>query len=213
MRISWLGHAMFQIFDESSGKTIITDPYAREVGYPLRSRRADILTVSHDHYDHNNISAVDSEIVLKGDTQKEIDGLKVVSLQTFHDEAGGSKRGRNWIFKFYGDTVLAHMGDFGEPDLRPEVEKFLSDVQVLLIPVGGTYTIGPVEALKIVEKLKPRIVIPMHYKTPYLKFEILGVESFIDGWSGRILEMESPTEMSDENMPEATTVVLLKLAI
>jgi len=212
MRIKWLGHAMFEINDEASGAVIITDPYAEEVGYPVKEREADIVTVSHDHYDHNNLKSVKAEKKLKMNVDEVFKGVRIASFQTYHDEAMGKKRGNNFIFKFYGELIVAHLGDYGEPYLRTEVKDFLSDADVVLLPVGGIYTIGPGEALNMVEALQPKVVIPMHYKTPYLKFELFGVDEFLKRTNLPSRQV-SELQISKESLPSETTIFVLDCAV
>lgn len=208
MKISWLGHAMFEIVDEKSNLTIVTDPYGEEVGYPLKKRKADVVTISHEHFDHNNRSIVEASHVLSKRGEFEINGVKISAIESFHDEAFGKKRGTNLIFKIEGEFKLAHLGDYGEPVLREEIGEFLKDLDVLFVPVGGTFTIGPQEASKLVEEVNPKIVIPMHYKTPHLKFELLSEEHFLKV-SGRESLKLDVLYLKNENLKDYEGKVVL----
>lgn len=212
MKIKWLGHAMFEINDEASGIAIITDPYAEEVGYPVKERKADIVTASHDHYDHNNLSSVKAEKILTGNVDEVYNGVRIVSFQTYHDEAMGKKRGTNFIFKFYGELTVAHLGDYGEQHLRAEVKDFLSDADIVLLPVGGIYTIGPEEAISLIEAVQPAVVIPMHYKTAYLKFELLGVDEFLKRIN-RPVKQVFELKINKESLPSETSIFVLDCAV
>lgn len=199
MQIKWLGHAMFEIYDEKSGLKIITDPYSEEVGYPVKKRTADVVTQSHDHFDHNNLSSVESKIVIKDEGLYEYGGLRFEGLQTFHDGHAGKQRGINLVFRIQGEMTVVHMGDYGENFLRKEVKEFISNTDILLIPVGGVFTIGPREAVEVVKETNPRIVIPMHYKTPHLKFELSGVDEFLK-LSGFRYESKDELNISKEEL-------------
>lgn len=211
MIIKWLGHAMFEIKDELEDITIITDPYSLEVGYPVQKRKADILTMSHDHYDHNNSDSVDADIVLTGEVETEYKGLKISSLKTYHDEASGRKRGFNYIFKFDNELKVAHLGDFGEPVIRDEVIEFLKGVNILLVPVGGVYTIGPKEAAELIKAVSPQIAVPMHYKTPLLKFELGTIDEFLLHWGSDFEKTNALLKIDKSSLPEKTKVVVLEL--
>jgi L-ascorbate metabolism protein UlaG (beta-lactamase superfamily) len=208
MKIKWLGHAMFELEDDVRGVSIITDPYSPDVGYPVKERTADIVTVSHDHYDHNYVASIKAAREFKGVVDEEYKGMRAVSFPTYHDEVMGRKRGNNAIFKFYGELTVAHLGDYGEPHLREEVKKFLSDADILLVPVGGTFTVGPEEAVSLIETLKPPVAIPMHYRTPYLKFELFDVEEFLKRLSYPVQRLAA-LELSKETLPATTTIYVL----
>ncbi|MCX7832488.1 MAG: MBL fold metallo-hydrolase [Actinobacteria bacterium] len=199
MIIKWLGHAMFEILDEKSGLKIITDPYSEEVGYPVKKRSADVVTQSHDHFDHNNISSVESKMVIKDEGLFEYGGVRFEGLRTFHDEHAGKQRGINLIFKIQGEMTVVHMGDYGEKFLRQEVKEFISGADILLLPVGGVFTIGPREAVQVVKEANPKIVIPMHYKTPHLKFELSSVDDFLNE-SGLLYESREELRVFKENL-------------
>lgn len=213
MKIIWLGHAMFEIIDTNSGMKIITDPYSSEVGYPVEKRSADILTVSHDHYDHNNTSIVNARLVLNSETEAKFDGLKVSSITTYHDDAQGTMRGKNLVFKFEGEATVVHLGDYGEKFLRSEVKEFISGADVMLVPVGGIYTIGPKEAAQLVKETSPKIAVPMHYKTPHLRFDLSGVEEFLSE-AGLLVEEREELLLEDEEIKHpGTKVVVLKYRV
>lgn len=176
--IFWLGQACFVI--QTGGLTILTDPYAR-LGYEVeRVEGVDVVTVSHEHFDHNNVAmAVGRPLVLRGlaargarfnrvDTK--VKDVRIFTVNSYHDEVKGAKRGKNAIFVFevpFGERTfrLVHMGDFGEAQLGEARVAAIGRPDVLLIPVGGSFTIGPAEADRVIAELRPKIVVPMHYKT------------------------------------------------
>ena len=137
--------------------------------------------VTHAHYDHSNTEALGGEpFLVAGPGEYEVKGVPIRGIETFHDRAAGKERGLNTIYRFEveGITVL-HLGDFGEERLREEALEEVGDVDVLLIPVGGTYTIDAADAARITKQVEPAYVIPMHYKLPGVKANLTGVEPFL----------------------------------
>ncbi|NLP13497.1 MAG: MBL fold metallo-hydrolase [Clostridium sp.] len=179
MRIKWLGHACFLLTSEK-GIRIVTDPFDETVGYRVEKTEADIVTTSHDHYDHNNIGMIEGDAKhIQGSGRVKIKDIEIMGVQTCHDECGGKKRGKNHVFNFRIDGIkVCHLGDLGHV-LTHEQVKEIGDVDVLLIPVGGIYTIDYKGAYEVVNLLKPSIIIPMHFKTPDLSFELDGVDKFL----------------------------------
>lgn len=184
MKITWLGHASFLV-ETKDGTRIITDPYESgsydgAVGYPPIDERADIVTVSHDHADHNAVDAVTGEPeVVRGTDERTVRGVSIRGLDTFHDENKGQDRGRNTIFVMDVDGLrLGHLGDLGHVLSEGEVAA-LGQVDVLLAPVGGYYTIGPEEAKLVAESVGAKVIIPMHFKTDALGFPIQPVDDFL----------------------------------
>lgn len=177
MNIRWLGHSAFLI-TTGAGVSVLTDPYDPYVGCRMPSAAPDIVTVSHDHEDHNCLEAVSgSPCVLRGGDVYDKGGLSVSSVHTFHDSEKGRLRGDNFAFVFKADGLtLCHMGDVGE--FVPELFRPI-DIDVLMLPVGGKYTVDGNTAYRYVEQLKPSLVLPMHFKTPYCNFAIDGADVFL----------------------------------
>ena len=183
MKIKWNGHASFTITSDK-GIVIVTDPYDPS-GYggvlkyePVKDR-ADGVIISHDHADHNYVDSLKgSPEVLKG--SGEINGIQVIGVQTFHDESGGSERGKNMVFAFGVDDVnVCFLGDLGH-ELTPEQVEAIGPVDVLLVPVGGTYTLDAEGAARVVKSLRAKVAIPMHFKTEKCDLPIAGVEGFLE---------------------------------
>jgi L-ascorbate metabolism protein UlaG (beta-lactamase superfamily) len=182
MHIVYLGHSCFKIQDKttSDGVTVLTDPYDKSVGLRAPSLEADIVTISHGHPDHNNKDAVRNKAFII-DTAGEYDvkGVLIEGVDSFHDEKNGTERGHNIIFRITVDDVsIVHLGDLGHILDTKQLEH-LSGADILLVPVGGKYTLDAKKAVEVVSQIEPRIVIPMHYKTEGVKMEIDGVEKFI----------------------------------
>jgi L-ascorbate metabolism protein UlaG (beta-lactamase superfamily) len=178
MRIKWLGHSCFKI-SSKNGIRIVTDPFDDNLGYRIPSVETDIVTVSHGHYDHNFVDCLngDFEVIDKvGDFN--VKGIPVRGVHTFHDEEEGAKRGGNIVYTFVVDDIkICHLGDLGHL-LTPSQLEMIGDVDVLLIPVGGVYTIAAAQAVEVIKQLKPAVVVPMHYKTKALRLNVDPVEGF-----------------------------------
>ena len=213
MKIKWLGHASFLITSDS-GVRIITDPYEPndKLLYGAIDESADIATVSHDHFDHGNVAAVKgAPQVVKGDA--EIRGIKFKGIATFHDSSEGKERGSNTIFCFEVDGVkVCHLGDLGH-ELTTEQAAQADAVDVLLLPVGGFYTIDATVAGRVAEQLKPRVVIPMHFKNSKCDFPIAGVEEFLRGKENISQPDASEVEFRAGEMPPTTRIIVLKPAL
>ncbi|MCM1195228.1 MAG: MBL fold metallo-hydrolase, partial [Firmicutes bacterium] len=179
MKIQYLGHSCFRLISEM-GTTIVCDPYEGDtVGFDMPRVRADAVTVSHHHKDHDctdnimgSYAELDAEITVCADD------VEIVSIPTFHDEVKGAKRGNNLVFKFNIDGLtVVHMGDVGCFD--ENLVKQIYGCDVLMIPVGGVYTVNAEVAKKYVDAVCPKTVIPMHYGTPYHKFDLDGIDNFL----------------------------------
>jgi L-ascorbate metabolism protein UlaG (beta-lactamase superfamily) len=213
VKIKWLGHAAFLITSES-GIRIITDPYgpADNLKYGRIEESADIVAVSHDHHDHNNVAAV------RGNPQvvrvtTEARGIKIKGVATYHDDAGGSQRGSNTIFCFNVDGVnVCHAGDLGHQLSDAQVAE-LGNIDVLLMPVGGFFTVDAQAASRVCDRLKPKVVIPMHYKNNKCAFTIAGVDEFLKGKSNVTRLDSSEVEFKVGGLPANTQIMVLKPAL
>lgn len=190
MKLTYFGHAMFLL--EANGASILIDPYDEQCGYTLPQVSPGHVIVSHEHFDHNNVGlakgtpsvirALRDEGKAWADLREHLGPFWLTTVPTFHDDAQGSKRGKNAMLVLEGEGLrLVHSGDLGHP-LTAEQVKALGRVDVLLIPVGGHYTIDAEEAERVVEQLRPRVVIPMHYKTEVNEsWPITRLEPFLGG--------------------------------
>lgn len=182
MLIRHIGHAEF-LTETESGVRIVTDPYDASCGYPTKAIKADIALVSHHHHDHDaveNLKGMPRIIDQAGEYTPEPD-VKVTAMKSFHDDEGGSKRGENLLFLVETEDLrLAHLGDLG-CDLTKEQAETLKNVDILMIPTGGFYTIDAKKAKAIADQLEARIILPMHYKTEYNHdWPISGPEAFME---------------------------------
>lgn len=178
MKIEYLGHSSFKL-TESTGTSVVCDPYDGSVGFEMKGVHADAVTISHGHFDHNNIKAVEGDpIILDKECSYDLPGVEIDAIKSFHDRQRGKQRGENLIFKFRMDGIdVCHLGDLGE-DCSSELIDLLLPVNVLLIPVGGNYTITAEMAKEYVDRIMPDIVIPMHYKAKDCKLDIDKVDEF-----------------------------------
>ncbi len=188
MKIRYLGHSCFEI-TAKNGKTIVTDPY-QGVGYSMpQDLRADIVTVSHSHFDHNYLAGVRYKTALTTAEGYEEKGIVVYGIPSYHDEVKGAKRGENILFKLEIDGVtLCHMGDIGEPCSSALVQK-IGKVDVLLIPVGGKYTVDAQGALDYIREIAPKAVIPMHYRPKDGSLDIAEIDGFLSLCKEKIREV------------------------
>lgn len=200
MKIRWLGHACFALVSKS-GTRIITDPYDESTGYVIPPVEADFITVSHDHFDHSTVSAVQGQPqVIRGKGEFKIKDIQARGVLTFHDNAGGMRRGQNTAFVFDIDGIrVCHLGDLGHV-LNSQQKAEIGKVDVLLIPTGGTYTIDPSLAQQVCLQLNPHLIIPMHYRTDALAFPLDTVDSFLKKIGGGRRLGQSTIELEKEDL-------------
>jgi len=218
MKIKFLGHAAFLI-TTADGTRIVTDPY-EPGGFggairhgPLREP-ADIVVISHEHGDHNYVKMVPGNpIVVKGREEQVQRGITFRALATHHDTSGGAQRGENIVRGLEADGLtVCHLGDLGHL-LSPEDAAALGAIDVLLVPVGGTFTIDAKGATAVVNRLRPHIAIPMHFLTHKVTLPLAPVEGFLAG-KPRVRRVDgSEIEVSRETLPEPTEIVVLQPAL
>ena len=178
MTISWFGQSCFRI--EAKEGSILTDPFAKEIGLKPPRIKDDVITVSHQHFDHNNVGDANPEaFIIQNPGEYEKQGIAVRGIASFHDDKQGAERGPNTIYIYKAeDITICHLGDLGHLLADAQVEA-IGDIDVLMIPVGGTYTLDAKTAAAVIGQIEPKIIIPMHYKVPGLEVMLDGVEKFI----------------------------------
>lgn len=216
MKVKWLGQASFLITSDA-GIKIITDPYApnERLTYNEIKESADIVTVSHGHGDHNNVAAIQGNPeVVKEAAAVEVGGIKFKGIPTYHDDAGGSQRGNNTIFCFEVDGIrVCHLGDLGHRLSDKQVTE-LGSVDILLIPVGGNFTIDAKVATEVCGRLSPKVIIPMHYRNERCpSFPVAGVDEFLKGKKGVKKLDTSEAEFKQGGLPATTQIIVLKPAL
>ncbi len=214
MKFKWLGHACF-VITSANGIKIITDPYLvdRGIHYSLIDEKADIVLVSHDHWDHNNVSAVKGNpVVIKDSGIHFAQDIEFKGVATYHDNSSGKERGPNNIFCFCMDKVnICHLGDLGHALSQQQIVD-IGKVDILLIPVGGNFTIGANDANEICDKLKPKVVIAMHFKNEKCDFPIETVAPFIEN-KNNVESMDlSELEINVNELPSSVKTIVLKPA-
>lgn len=215
MDIYWLGQAFFRLKGKKA--TLLIDPFKEDfTGLKLpRDLSADVVLSSHNHDDHNNTSIAvsptgDKPMIFKDPGEYEVSGIVITGISSFHDNSKGSERGKNTIFHLLFDGLnIVHLGDLGQSELSEEQINQLGTTDILLIPVGSVYTIDGKKASSIVSQLEPKIIIPMHYKIPGLKFELDGVEGFLKEMGAETNVAQPKLSITKEKLPEEPQVVLL----
>lgn len=203
MKIQYLGHSSFRLISQM-GNSVVTDPYnGRLTGYDMPHVNCDIVTVSHHHDDHNYIEALGGQpAVLDTQCEGTADDICIKSYSTFHDDKKGALRGANLVFTFLIDGInIAHLGDIGLYD--QSIVDALKGCNVLLVPVGGHYTIDAVTAKKYVDAINPQLVIPMHYAVPQGTIDIGMVDDFVDLFPmGTVVRADTDTIETDYIMDD-----------
>ncbi len=212
MKIKWIGHSCFLITSDK-GVKILTDPFKRDshLSYPRAAESVDIVTVSHEHLDHNDVdSVIGRPAVLKGHVQKVMQDVVIRTMSTWHDEFKGKEKGANTVFFFNVDTVnICHLGDLGHQLSSAEI-KVIGKVDVLMIPVGGLFTLDSNAASMVFDDIKPRIALPMHYKTDRCQWLKNTADEFVKG-KKHVKKLDSDEiELSAGEMPGNNEIWVLK---
>lgn len=198
--------------------TVVFDPYDSEfTGLSPLKISSDVVCVTHDHKDHNNAAIVKgvegdkAPFVISGPGEYEISGVNIVGVSSFHDDKKGEERGKNTIYHATVDDInFVHLGDLGQKVLTEEQVEELSTCDVLFIPVGSVYTISGKDAPDIISQLEPKIIIPIHYKLPKLKFDLDEVSVFLSAMGKEKIEPQQKLSISKDKLPEEPEVVLLE---
>ena len=218
MKIKWYGHAAFLITSDE-GTKIMIDPYepgafGGQLSYGKIKDQADIVLISHDHADHNYTQDLPgTPQVVKGSGSKTLKGISMKGVSTYHDPSQGTERGANTIFTIKINNIqLCHLGDLGHLLGDKELAE-IGPVDILLIPVGGFFTIDPKEATRVAEQIKPRILIPMHFKTGKCGFSIEPVEDFLKGKTNIKRSKASEATFDKATLPQQMEIVVLEHAL
>ncbi len=210
MDINWYGQSMFKLKGKST--TVVIDPYNPSMLElkPLKEIESQVVLISHSHPDHNYVKAiVDNPMIIEGPGEYEISGISIVGVQTYHDTEKGAQRGKNTVYNVNIDGInVVHLGDLGHLLTEEDVSQ-IGNVDILLVPVGGNYTINAEDAAKVVSQLEPKIVIPMHYKFDDLKLEIEGVDPFLKEMGAESVTPSPKLTVSKDKLPGETQVILL----
>ena len=218
MKVKWLGHAAF-VITSSDGTKVLTDPYKPgsydgAVGYGPITEPVDVVTVSHEHDDHNGVEGLPGQSeVVRGCGEHEAGGVRIHGYGCFHDETQGSDRGDNTIFVMDIDGIrVCHLGDLGHA-LSPEATKEIGPVDILLVPVGGFFTIDAAQAASAAEALGAKVIIPMHFKTESLGFPIAPVDDFLKEMGSYERPETAEVEITPESLTQGRRVIVLEHAL
>ena len=205
MKLKWYGHSCFGL-TFSNGTTIITDPFDDTTGYPLCTARADAVTSSHDHFDHNHIASVSGNpVMINTPGAHEINGIKITGTASFHDPEEGKLRGRNVIFSIEAEGLkLVHLGDLGHMPNEEQLEA-IKNADVIMMPIGGTFTITTPQAVELIAQAQPRAALAMHFHNEYCQFPITDEKEFV-ALTGAV-EMPNEIEITTETVLPAAIVM------
>lgn len=216
MTINWYGQSCFQI-SSNQGKnnhlSIIIDPFEENIGLKLpRKLEADIALVTHEHSDHNNVKKISgSPFVITGPGEYETKGVCILGTAAYHDNSTGKQKGKTTIYTIETEEIkICHLGNLDQKELSSDQLERISEVDILMLPVGGVFTINAEEAIKIMTQIEPRITIPMHYKVPGLKMKLDGADKFLKALGIKSLHPLPKLSIKKRDIPseEAKIVVL-----
>lgn len=218
MDITYLGHSCFKLRGKSA--SVVTDPYDTTVGLSLPRVSADLVTVSHAHGDHSEADKISGTArrkdpyVIQAPGEYEVEDVSVFGWSSFHDNVKGEERGRNVIYVIHIDDIrVCHLGDLGH-ELEDSLVDDLGKVDVLMVPVGGVYTIDASTATKVVGQLQPGIVIPMHFRTKQHDQKLFGqlqtVDEFLQAMESDKIEPVNKLSLNPGDIPEETEIVVLE---
>ena len=208
MEIVWLGHSCFKIRGREA--VIVTDPFDKTLGYPVKKLTASIVTVSHPHPQHSFVDGVAGDPrVIRKPGEYEIANVFIYGIAAFHDDSKGEKRGKNTVYLIQIEDVnICHLGDLGHVPTAEQVEQ-ISNADILMVPVGGNTTIGPAGAVETISLVQPKLVIPMHFKTDAVNLELEPLEGFLKQMGLKEVASQPKLNVSKSSLPAEMSVVVL----
>lgn len=207
--ITYFGHSAFRIRGKKA--TVVTDPYDESVFARVMTKvAADIVTVSHSHHDHNAVSRVIGEpFVVDRPGEYEIKGVFILGVPSFHDSEKGARRGKNTIFVIELDGVkICHLGDLGHK-LTDRQEEEINGVDILMVPVGGVYTLDASGAVEVVNQVEPKVVMPMHYQLSDSKIKLHSLDKFLNEIGEKEVQRRDVLKVGKDKFSEERKVVVL----
>ncbi len=223
MNIQYYGHSCFKITTKPEGRAtqevvIFLDPFEKSIGLRPPTGKADLVLCTHKHYDHHNVSAIkpkeknDKLLVLDTPGEYSVKKVDIIGIDSFHDKENGKERGRNTIFVLNTENIkLVHLGDLGT-DLSTEQREKLGEVDVLMVPIGGKYTIDGKEASMLIRKVEPHLIIPMHYKVKGLKIDIADEKEFCGEMGNCPQEKVNKISLKKKDLAEKNMEIVLMRA-
>jgi L-ascorbate metabolism protein UlaG (beta-lactamase superfamily) len=214
MQITWKGQACFSIGIQPSKQEqvrLVVDPFDSSIGLKPLSGEADIVLVTHEHEDHNNIEGVGGEpFVISNPGEYEIKDIYIKGIASFHDDAGGKERGMNTIYVIEAEGMrLCHLGDIGQKELTANQVSEIGNIDILFVPVGGVYTVGAKGAAKIVNQIEPRSVVPMHYLIPKLKIKLESADAFLKEVGVKDVESQGKLNLKSKDFSAEEMKIML----
>lgn len=218
MQIIWHGQSCFQIIarrEKNNQVLIVSDPFSEEIGLRVPRLEADIVLITHHHHDHNNIKAVSgSPFLIEGPGEYEIKEVFVQGIPAWHDNVSGKERDQNTIYTIEVEGMrLCHLGDLGQKELTADQLEKIGEIDILMIPVGGIYTISAKEAPKIMAQIEPKIIIPMHYQIPKLNLpaggKLDGLDKFLKTMGIKSIEPLPKLSIKKKDLSEEEAKIIV----
>ena len=211
LQIRWHGHSCFEITNDVK---IVTDPHdGRSIGIPTPNVFGDIILVTHNHYDHNSVKTVQKEDskIITDERKRTIGNIQINGIPAYHDTASGQRRGSMVLYKFTCDDItFCHLGDLGH-ELDEKTIQQIGKIDILFIPVGGNYTIDAEQAWQVIQMLKPRIAIPMHYRIEGLSIPIAGIDPFLEKNIYKVLKVGNEIDIEKDELPKEPEIWVFTL--
>lgn len=215
MNIQYYGHSCFKLFTKPSGRgqdevVIFFDPFDKKIGLRPPQGQADIVLVSHEHHDHNNTESLKGDFrIINIPGEYSVSGISIIGIDSYHDSEKGSLRGNNTIFLLESEDIkVCHLGDLGTELDAKQMEE-ISSANVLMIPIGGKYTIDAKKAIEIIKKIEPEIIIPMHYKINGSTVDIANEKEFCDEIGNCSKDKTSRLNLKKKDLEEKKMEVVL----
>lgn len=215
MVIKYFGHSAF--FIKSKEARIITDPYSASTGLSFPKTEADLVTISHSHQDHNSLQSVTGDpLIIDYPGEFEKKEVRVIGYKSYHDNKKGEERGENIVYKIEADDIsVLHCGDLGTMPSDEFIDQ-IGEVDVLLVPVGGVYTIDAQEAIQLIKKIEPNLVIPMHYANPQLNEKVFSglapVEDFLKKLGKDSIAPEAQLTLKKDDLQGEMRVIVMEIS-
>ncbi len=208
MEINWLGHSCFRIKGKQA--TIVTDPFPAQTGLSLNRLTADIVSLSHLKPEEAGLERIGGKpYVVHGPGEYEVHNVLIIGLASYQDEAKGSMRGKNTIYAFNIEELsICHLGNLGHLLTDEQIET-IGNIDILFVPVGGNVIINAAQAARLIRTIEPKIVIPMHYKTPVTEMELDPLEKFLNETGAQGISSQPKLNVSKNNLPLSTQIILL----
>ncbi len=215
MNITWYGQSCFHFSFPAQKKgmektSLLIDPFQEGTGLKLPKIDPDIILITHDHFDHNNRSLAGKEtFIIDSPGEYEMRNIFIQGIRSYHDESKGKERGLNTIYTIETEGMkLCHLGDLGQKELSSGQLKEIGEIDLLMLPVGGVYTIDAKKAAEVISQIEPRVVIPMHYKISGLKIELDELDSFLKAMGEKQAEAEEKLVLQKKDLPETEMKII-----